>query len=118
MRVTIPNNTNTHHNIHCNKQSLPSARIARDIRASAKSGSSNVNCPALFGSSDGTCLITSDHTDLLPILLLLPIIKGGINDVLQYIPQTELDRAAVHDIRGATEEDSLEPSIDANDILY
>ena len=116
MRVTIPNNTNTHHNIHCNKQSLPSARIARDIRASAKSGSSNVNCPALFGSSDGTCLITSDHTDLL-ILLLLPLIKGGIIDVLQLsIPETDLDRAAVHDIRGATEEDSLERSIDANDM--
>ena len=112
----IPNNT--HHNIHCNKQSLPSARTARDIRASAKSGSSNVNWPALFGSSDGTCLITSDHTDLiLEILLLPPLIKGGIIDVLQYIPEIDLDRAAVHDIRGATEEDSLERSIDANDII-
>ena len=103
--------------IHYNKQNgIPSARTARNIRVSAKSGSSNVICPALLGSSDGTCLITSDHTDLL-IILLPPLIKEGIIDVLQLcIPETALDRAAVHDIRGATEEDSLERSIEANDI--
>ena len=83
-RYNTKYSNNTYHNIKlCNplqyNKSLPSARTARNIRESAKSGSSNVNCPALFGSSDGTCLITSDHTDLLlEILLLPPLIKEGL----------------------------------------
>ena len=50
------------HYYRINTSHSPSDLIVRNIRASAKSGSSNVNCPALFGSSDGTCRITSDHT--------------------------------------------------------
>ena len=40
---------------------LPSARIERNMRVSAKSGSSNTNFPTIFGSSDGICRITSCH---------------------------------------------------------
>jgi hypothetical protein len=40
---------------------LPSARIERNMRVSAKSGSSKTNFPTIFGSSDGICRITSCH---------------------------------------------------------
>jgi hypothetical protein len=58
-REKLPKNPNIQdHNI-------PSALNARTIRASAKSGSSNVNFPTLLGSSEGICRMTSDQTDLL-----------------------------------------------------
>lgn len=99
---------------------LPSDLTARSIRVSAKSGSSNVNCPALLGSSDGTCRMTSDHTDLLPLLLILLMLLLLLNNMELNDPTTARGNTC-HGVIGGelmTADDSRERRrIDASDIV-
>ena len=100
---------------------LPSALTARSIRVSAKSGSSNVNCPALLGSSDGTCRMTSDHTDLLPLLVILLMLLLLLNNMELNDPTTALGNNCHDGVIGGelmTADDSRERRrIDASDIV-
>ena len=90
--------------------SLPSALTDRNIRASAKSGSSNVSCPAFTGSSDGTCRITSIHTDRLVICW----VDSG-QEIARFVWYNAYDERRVGIMEGSRERESKVSAIVAKD---